>query len=319
VNGKMENARIRALVERLTTHGEYGIGLEVSTQIIWYKQFNELRRRGIKRTPDRVKRENKRKGIPTERTEYDVLLDRKKATINRLRKKYNIPFHRTADTAYIADKQLVNEHIDRSLITHSMDYYRLSNGQISRMHHSRGNIWFDNECLLLGIIVNVETKQKYWMVWTDNSENTQRTIQLILKAQSNNEDIRYLQMDRQLNSVVKGCDEIGITVVVYGKSEAYPYNTEAEQCFGNISKCFYSIMDKLVEWETYKHTTKGGRTVKKRRNIKPIEEAQRLFEAIITVYYEYNDIPLMEYHEWINREIIEILPTVSTQKDKVAE
>ena len=208
-------------------------------------------------------------------------------TINRWRHQHGIETIRDFDTAYITHKQIYNEDIDPDKITHYMDFYRLSTTSIARGHHSRSNYRLeDGSIILLGLLYSRVTDKRYYAIYSDNKETANRSLWLIEKALLNHEEIKYLQMDRYLKTVIKGCEDKGIIPICKGKNSSHPYNSHAERQFGNISKAYYSILEKF-----------SGLT---------FEEAKMLFEAILKVYFEYDDSLLIQYDRQLRSKSIAV-------------
>jgi hypothetical protein len=216
-----------------------------------------------------------------------------KTTLWRISKQNNLISKRVFDIEHLVDKLIYNEDTPYGDITHAIDFYRLSNGSIARMHHARKNLPFeDKQIIMLGMIVNVKTGKKYWKVWNDNKETSIRAIDIIQMAIDEGEDIKVLCSDRVLGKVIKGCELLGIKVVVYGKSITRPYNTPIESQFGNISKCFYTILDIFDNCS--------------------IESATQLFKSILEVYYNKNIKELMQFDSE-HPYIAELTNTIQTE------
>jgi len=222
---------------------DYGIGLEVSVKIL------------------------KAKGIDTNKTE-----------LHRLKKRLGIKPKRVFDEKYNVEKQSYNSHLSKKLVTHALDGYGLTDGSLKRRHHARGYVRFEDEAIIkMLMIVNVKTQKRYYHVYHEPKETTVRVLQIIQKAIDNGEQIKYLRMDRKINAVINGVEALGITPIIYEKTIETPYNSPAESQFGNISKCFYSILDEFKDVD--------------------IETATQLFDSILKVYWEYDDTKLKIWKE----------------------
>lgn len=200
-----------------------------------------------------------------------------KTYLNSVINQLDVDRIREFDQRHETNIQSYNSDIDRSKITHAIDFYRLSNGSIQRKHHSRKNLRFNDNAILLGILVNIKTGKIYYSTWKSDKETTDKAIWLIEKARMHKEKIEYLQSDRVIKKLINGCENLGINVVVYGK-RSMCYNSHAERQFGNISKCFYSIIEKF-------------------ENINKWDQAIKLFRAILEVYYNYDPTTLIQYHK----------------------
>jgi hypothetical protein len=248
--------------DRLTIHTKWGIGLEVSAQTIYNIDRSDMK-----------------------------LLNKFKQRLHQLRKKYSIMTKREFDKRYERHRQTYNEDIPHDMVTHAIDYYRWSDGSLQKRYHARKNMEWEGKPLLMALIVNVRTQKRYWMIWDDGKETTVRTEQLIIKAQSNGEQIDYLVSDRLYKKTITALENLGVTPIVYPKEKeairlikgvlkkvkGICYNTEAERQFTNISKTFYSIKDMTTEltWE----------------------EAKQLFEAVLMIVYEKDDTQLLAWDE----------------------
>ena len=222
---------------------EYGIGLDVSVRV--------LRKKGVKCN---------------------------KTQLHRLKRQFGISPKRVFDRKYEIEKQSYNTDKPKELVTHALDGYGLSNGSIKRRHHARGYVRYEDKAIIkMLMLVNVQTQKRYYHIYYEPTETTVRILQLIQKAIDNGENIQYLRMDRKVNAVIEGLEKLGITPIVYGKSRDIPYNSPAEMQFGNISKCFYSIIDKFKELD--------------------IDTATQLFEAILSCYWEYDDTKLIRWYK----------------------
>lgn len=269
--------------ERLALHTKYGIGLEVSAQTIW--------------SIDRLHKDfSKRKG-----------------QLHRLRKTHGIVTKREFDKLYEAKRQTYNADLPKELITHAIDFYRWSDGSLQKRYHARLNMKWEGKPILMGLIVNVETQKRYWMIWDDGKETAVRTAQLIRKALDNGEDVKYLVSDRLYNVTIEAIEELGVTPVVYEKTKeamimirgkltkvkGICYNHEAERQFTNISKTFYSIKDMTVglTWD----------------------EAKGLFKAVLGIIFDKDDTQLIQWDKMIiakaQRVAVEI-PNPTQPKDK---
>ncbi len=234
----MSAEKEKEIEERLTIHNELGLGLDVSAHI----------------------------------------LNTNKTRLFRLKKSLNIIPKRVFNVRYETSKQTYNSNLSTDLVTHAMDGYGLNDGSIKRRKHARTYLRYEDKAIIkILMLVNLKTQKRYYHVYHEPTETTVRILQLIQKAIDNGESIQYLRMDRKVNAVIEGLEKLGITPIVYGKSRDIPYNSPAEMQFGNISKCFYSIIDKFKELD--------------------IDTATQLFEAILSCYWEYDDTKLIRWYK----------------------
>lgn len=195
---------------------------------------------------------------------------------------------RVFDKKYETHRQTHGEDIPTDMVTHAMDGYGLNVGSFQTKHHARYYVWWinpndPNDKLMIKIImlVNVKTNKRYWIMMDDPNETQHLMEQCIDKAIRGGENIEVLRMDRKYTKVIDHCNALDINVVIYGKTykelrdgelTAIPYNTPAEQQFGNPSKCYYYLMDKF--------------------NQLPYEMAKELMSSILSVHWDYDPIPL---------------------------
>jgi len=242
VRGITMSAKEKEKEDTLRLLNEYGIGLDVSVRV--------LRKKGVKCN---------------------------KTQLHRLKRQFGISPKRVFDRKYEIEKQSYNTDKPKELVTHALDGYGLSNGSIKRRHHARGYVRYEDKAIIkMLMLVNVQTQKRYYHIYYEPTETTVRILQLIQKAIDNGEEIKYLRMDRKINAVIEGLEKLGITPIVYSKTTDTPYNSPAEMQFGNISKCFYSILEKFQNVD--------------------IETAKQLFEAILKVYWEYDDTALARWN-----------------------
>ena len=203
------------------------------------------------------------------------------STVCRMRNEMGIMSPREMDERYETHKQRYNHEIPLDEVTHFMDFYRWSTDSMQRGKHGRKNYKLsDDSIVLLGMVYSKVTNKRYYQIYNDNKETSERAIQIIRSAMME-EEIKVLQMDRMLSKVIKECEALGITPIVRGKSVEHPYNSNAEQQFTNISKALYRI--KPI-WDSLE-----------------VEEANQLFLAMVQIHWEYNPTALIEFDRMINR------------------
>ncbi len=198
---------------------------------------------------------------------------------------------------------IYNVDYPRHLLTHAMDFYRLSNGSLQRKHHKRANVKFEKSSLLLGMITNLQTGKVYFSTWLDEDETELKAIHLIEKVMdSPHENIVSIQTDRYLKGLTADCEQLGITVVAYGKDVKHPYNTKAEQPFTNISKQFYLMMGMGYGRITkaYNKFTPKEQIAQYRKMLAINQfggltqsEALQLFNSILEIHYNNDAKPLV--------------------------
>jgi len=148
---------------------------------------------------------------------------------------------RKFETKYETKKQTYNAHIPIEEVSYFIDGYRINNGSISKMHHSRKTL--ENSPLL--IVISNHKEPIYFRIFKDGKETQFKFYVTIEEALEKGMIQRntYLCMDRKYKRLIKWLENINIQVVVYGKSPKRPYNSQVERLFGNISKVIYEDME----------------------------------------------------------------------------
>ena len=224
---------------------------------------------------------------------------------------------REFDTLLEKTKLIYNIDYPRHLLTHAMDFYRLSNGSLQRKHHKRANVQFEGNSILLGMITNLQTGKVYFTTWLDEDETELKAIQLIEKVMdSPHENITAIQTDRYLKDLTADCERLGITVATYGKSVKHPYNSKAEQPFTNISKQFYLMMGMGygVITKAYNKFTPKEQIAEYRKMLAVNQfggltqsEALQLFNSILEIHYNNDGKPLVRIKRQLKAKRLELI------------
>lgn len=221
----------------------------------------------------------------------------------------------------------IDAAIDHSLYPHVLrvedkNTYGFA-GAISRSGHGRAVALSEGKPFLVAGLRCLKCGQTTYELFTNETSRTKKgkwvfaecsSTTLALWSKVNREhpncNIKTILMDRVSKEIAQALEEIGITVVVYGKRHTFkelvstrnpdgkrPYNTLAESQFGNIAKTFYRWTneheDLIEEFETNR------------------EFATVLVRAFLEAYLKNNVKPSLEYLEYLAqaKEPIELKET----------